>query len=1696
MELEADDYTVGWICALPIEKAAAIAILDEEHAGLTLSSNKEDINSYTLGRVGQHNVVIVCLPAGVYGANSAATVATNLSRSFPSLRFGLMVGIGGGAPNEENDVRLGDIVVSQPSHGTSGVIQYDFGKRVGENTLHRTGYLNGPPTILLNASASLQASKSPLDLGNRITAVAMRAEEKDERFTYPNSEDHLFRPDYAHVSGTGRQRNTCARCDPSQQVPRQAREHDNPIAHYGIIASGNQVIKDATVRDKICKDTNAICFEMEAAGLMNYLPCMVIRGVCDYSDSHKNKSWQAYAAITAAAYAKELLNHVPVLSSSASNASEGVRTDVLKSLQAFSSVSRDPETEKIGVERRKDRLIDGSYEWVKEDEVFKNWLTAGPQILRLIGGPGKGKTMIMIGITNEFELGAKSSREEDNGRRSILRLPPSTYLSYFLCQGANEHLNSATSVLKGILLYLLRKNYKLATHLQKQYDLIGPAEFSTRVDLNFLQLLLFSILDDPSSPVLLFVVDALDECLVGRSDLMALIRRSTERSPRIRWLISSRPHEDIRSSFAPSSLCTEIILEENQRFIDTAIGTYIDLKVSELHAQKNYRPQDKQDVERILKDKCGGTFLWVHLACRELESSEALSYETASILDRLPLELASVYARMLEQINNLKDTKASSRCLDILATAAVVYRPLHLGEIGLMALNADHLPDVERLVKLCGSFLTVANESVYFIHQSAKDYLTSESLNIGIFGSGGKESRHRSVFRACVRTLSDPHRLKKDIAGLEWPGTSYTEITDAQRACVRDITYACCYWARHLEPLALTSVETTMLVDFFQSCLLHWLEALCLVGKLADGLIQIELLEGMKISQNGHLQAIVEDAGNFLRHSYSTIEALPLQIYSSALIFSPEQSLTRVAHLPELSKWLSPRTRSSIDETWDPRQNRVLQGAPTDVTAIAYSTSGILIASICSFDSSIRVWNALTGLRLHTFSVPHISFHSSLYFSPDDRFVAAFLRSGVIQACDTTTGNCSTLLETGLSDIQEVVFSADWKLLGLKHALLPDIDMHRGVGAPSSRSSQLWDIAAKKCLDEFVSEYPIISLMITPHGKLIAVYIDERDEMRLWDLRARKELSRDFGIPIGFLRGNVNTSSSICAAVSPNGSFIAFSGNLGVDVWDVSTYRPHKVVESHSSMAGFDGYGLSFSGDSKLLLVVSSSGSVRIRDTATWECVYVLEHRTASKFLAAAFCPADRTLIAAASSDMTVRTWSVIPKQSFRADRFKDSRYPIRSIITSPDSYKAVSVAVVERPAGASGSLNWVSQAEHRALVWNTFTDGCLHSLELPFGGVRFLDMMFSPDGRVLVSACSDDKIYLWDPETGRCLSSFGLSDHLREGSDYVVISSDCSMFAVSRGSGEIADSRAAVRVWKVATGECLHMFHMGTFPGQEWRWVGSATPIVEFSPDGGHIAISRWDEDPFGYHGVGTLEIRDATTGKCVGTFGRHLKEVTSIAFSPRGNLIASALEDGDIQLFGLSGTPGGHWQESGDEAGVHHHESIQHFVGHSDNAFESKYTKIAFSPNGKVLVFIGWDRTVKLWDIASGKCFRQQIFRHQAPKVRRWGLFRPRIRKFEFSDDSDFFVWGYNGPNITIPTSYTWPDRAEDVGETEPIIENSMFLGGDGLYLNGRMLLAIPPAFSPTTFDYKNGVFSIGSFGQVYFIKLELDRLREPTA
>ncbi|KAM0513893.1 hypothetical protein ACHAPE_007246 [Trichoderma viride] len=297
-----ESFTVGWICAKQQVYEAACAMLDEDLAGPELAE-QNDSNTYFFGRIGKHRIVISCLPSGQRGTTPATRLAKDMMRSFSQLRFLLMVGTAGGVPTEEQDIRLGDVVVSQPIKRSGGVFQHDLGHQEGD--FWHTGYLNSPPPVLLNALPEVQRRhNNPAKYGGIDQHLKLLSE--DPRYLRPEI-DHLFNKKSHHNIFE----KDCSKCDMKGLVERQPRNLKRAVnVFYGIVASGNKIMKNAKKRHSSHDngtDRGVLCYEMESAGLMNDFPCIAIRGISNYADSHKIHKWDYYASATAAAYAKELL---------------------------------------------------------------------------------------------------------------------------------------------------------------------------------------------------------------------------------------------------------------------------------------------------------------------------------------------------------------------------------------------------------------------------------------------------------------------------------------------------------------------------------------------------------------------------------------------------------------------------------------------------------------------------------------------------------------------------------------------------------------------------------------------------------------------------------------------------------------------------------------------------------------------------------------------------------------------------------------------------------------------------------------------------------------------------------------------------------------------------------------------------------------------------------------------------------------------------------------------------------------------------------------------------------------------------------------------------------------------------------------------------------------------------------------------
>ncbi|KAI1302935.1 nucleoside phosphorylase domain-containing protein [Xylaria venustula] len=331
-----NEIAIAIICALPLEADAVMALFDH-HWDIQLFGNTEgDKNAYSVGKIGCHNVVLVHMPG--MGRTPAATVATSCRASFPGIMLALVVGICGAVPfdRRSTEVVLGDVVISDR------LVIYDFGRQFPDKFMRKEETHDSarkPPEAIRNFLSKMKARIYQNMLRNR-TGLHLETLIRSGYPAYPGVTEHrLFEPSYRHkhqdlsactqcASSAGFNGSVCdeARistcdtlgCDLAKLVARRRHSHiiDSdkdwlPAIHFGAYASGDRVMKSGEHRDQIADREKVIAFEMEGAGVWEIFPCIIIKGVCDYADSHKNKKWQDYAAITAAASLKAFLEVWP-----------------------------------------------------------------------------------------------------------------------------------------------------------------------------------------------------------------------------------------------------------------------------------------------------------------------------------------------------------------------------------------------------------------------------------------------------------------------------------------------------------------------------------------------------------------------------------------------------------------------------------------------------------------------------------------------------------------------------------------------------------------------------------------------------------------------------------------------------------------------------------------------------------------------------------------------------------------------------------------------------------------------------------------------------------------------------------------------------------------------------------------------------------------------------------------------------------------------------------------------------------------------------------------------------------------------------------------------------------------------------------------------------------------------------------------
>ncbi|KAH7194522.1 WD40-repeat-containing domain protein [Fusarium oxysporum] len=957
-------YTIGWIAALAIEQAAARALLDEEHSEPdSFHPSSSDTNNYIWGRIGQHNIVIASLPAGVYGTTSAATSASDLIHSLPQLRFGLLVGIGGAIarPNDDQDIRLGDVVVGQPHGVTGGVVQYDFGKAKANGVWERTGSLDKPPAVLLKALANLQAEHEirPSKIPQLVEAMLIAnpgMKRPGSNFTYQGSEnDRLFPSDYDHVGGK-----TCAKCDISRRIDREERETTEPMIHYGVIASGNTLIKDATFRDNLAESLGhqCLCVEMEAAGLVDRFPCLVIRGICDYADSHKNDQWQRYAASTAAAFAVELLGHVPVrqlkesprvleilqsLEGKVDSMSHRMQqTDLTSTLDQLPFVaealfnSYAEEHSPMCLPETRVQLLAEIDEWVTSSE--------SKTIFWLNGMAGTGKSTISRTV---------AQRQLDRD-----------------CLGANFFFKRGEAS---------RGNMsKLIPTLARQLAIHIPG-------------------------------------------MISLIKNAIDADP---------------------SLPTKTLAEQFEKLF-------------------------KEPLRKLAASSSDPTSLVI-----VIDALDDVNYEQTRTSDSAWIPRYQRDQRLAEQWpGTVKIRQLVSMTLPLFIAAATICRFLNDATLGG--------PD-ELLIKVLQSVLDVPKTPevpVRILHLSFRDYLVDPDLQGAMEFWVDEKATHRRLASRCLFIMGSI--LRENICRLPFPGTSPSEIEglDPQKFIPPELYYACHYWVHHYVSSNIQECEAHEIYPFLEKHLLHWLEAMSLLGHTTDCLTILHALdEWLEKYSCEDLSDLVKDALRFIRTHFSIIDEAPLQVYSSAIVFSPTNN----------SRILASSSTGGTVRIWNLQTgecDEVLKYPSPTGKAFAFSRDSKVLLT-ASGNQFVRIWKTQTWdhiiLRGHTGAV------NSAVISKDSKMVATSSDDATVRLWNTHTGRCEKILKGHTGKVNTAAISPCNQVL---------------VSASVDRTLRIWDLDAGKCKKVLRGhDCDILLAVFSPDSCMIASG-DVEGRIGIWNAR-------------------------------------------------------------------------------------------------------------------------------------------------------------------------------------------------------------------------------------------------------------------------------------------------------------------------------------------------------------------------------------------------------------------------------------------------------------------------------------------------------------------------------------------------------------------------------------------------------------------
>ncbi|KAL4879202.1 hypothetical protein BJY04DRAFT_220322 [Aspergillus karnatakaensis] len=791
--------------------------------------------------------------------------------------------------------------------------------------------------------------------------------------------------------------------------------------------------------------------------------------------------------------------------------------------------------------------------------------------------------------------------------------------SFFFSRGRGLRAE-ATAFITTIALQLAERLPVFAPYLASAVDAhnrVGELSLSNQWD-RLIMAPLTALSDSLLLPVkFVFVIDALDECQGAGyvSEIVQLLSRAKElQMVDLRIFVTSRNESYIETSFKtlPGVSHRDLSIDYSlDGSTERDISSYMraSLKsVAELHLLEDW-PGEK--LIQGLIEKAGRLFVYASTACRYLQNS---AYPEKRLLEMLDTgtkghsstkALDDMYLLILSQV--LDDCTSEDRAdvallfQQVVGSIVTSFEPLSPSD--LASLLCISLRQIGLTLKHLHSLLHVPEDQdspVEVFHLSFRDFIANPSRCTTPQLRVDECHAHDTLFLRCVELMTKS--LCRDMCDLAEQGVLTSTIPrSGVNACIpHPLRYSCLYFTSHISKAKISSSQSTMLYQFLQHHLLHWLEALSLMQRVADGVRMLQVLEDkIEAERDPSLHAFINDAKRFLLYNRVIIEEAPLQVYSSALVFAPQDSLVRRHFIKSIPDWIEEPPKVAPDWT------ALLQG----VNDISISPDGSMIVS-ASGDRRVRLWDVKSGHPLFTLE-GHQDWIDAVAFSPLGDTVASGSGDRSVRIWDVYTGRCLYVLHGHEHSATSVAFSPDGKLL---------------ASTSYDRTIRLWDTSTGSIVHILRGhDDQVRTARFSPDGRILAsAGVDQ--SIRVWDVEK--------GCTLQILRGHRDRISSL--AFAPQGTVLASgSEDNTIRLWDLDGGGTSRRIDCHLDWV----HDVTISRDGTLIATASADKMVRVLDMMTAKVMLTLEGH--SNWVTAVTFSWDSKKVVSASFDHTIRIWDV-----------------------------------------------------------------------------------------------------------------------------------------------------------------------------------------------------------------------------------------------------------------------------------------------------------------------------------------------------------------------------------------------------------------------------------------------------------------------